>query len=58
MVFWNILSMVFLEHPIIVLNVVLCKLNSNEAFNPGEGFQVDVVFVKTPQCGSGTVWTV
>ena len=29
------------------------KLNSNEAFNPDRGFQVDVVFVSMPGPGSG-----
>ena len=29
------------------------KLNSNESFNPGRGFQVDVVFVSMPGPGSG-----
>ena len=29
------------------------KLNSNEAFNPDRGFQVDVVFVSMPGRGSG-----
>ena len=29
------------------------KLNSNEAFNPDSGFQVDVVFVSMPGLGSG-----
>ncbi|CAH3144229.1 unnamed protein product [Porites evermanni] len=29
------------------------KLNSNEAFNPNRGFQVDVVFVSMPGPGSG-----
>ena len=29
------------------------KLNSNEAFNPDRGFQVDVVFVNMPGPGSG-----
>lgn len=29
------------------------KLNSNEAFNPSQGFSVDVVFVKMPGKGKG-----
>ena len=29
------------------------KLNSNEAFNPDRGFQVDVVFVSMPDPGTG-----
>lgn len=29
------------------------KLNSNESFNPSQGFQVDVVFVRIPDKGKG-----
>ena len=36
-----------------LLEQLSAKLNSNESFSPNQSFQVDVVFVKTPQRGSG-----
>ena len=36
-----------------MLATLASKLNSNEAFNPDRGFQVDVVFVSMPGPGSG-----
>ena len=36
-----------------MLATLASKLNSNEAFNPDRGFQVDVVFVTMPGPGSG-----
>ena len=36
-----------------LLATLAMKLNSNEAFNPDGGFQVDVVFVSMPGPGSG-----
>ena len=36
-----------------MLTTLAGKLNSNEAFNPDRGFQVDVVFVSIPGPGSG-----
>ena len=36
-----------------LLATLAMKLNSNEAFNPDRGFQVDVVFVSMPGPGSG-----
>ena len=36
-----------------LLATLAMKLNSNEAFNPDRGFQVDVVFVAMPGLGSG-----
>ena len=36
-----------------LLEQLSSKLNSNESFSPNQSFQVDVVFVKTPQRGSG-----
>ena len=36
-----------------ILATLAGKLNSNEAFNPDRGFQVDVVFVSMPGPGSG-----
>ena len=36
-----------------MLATLVGKLNSNEAFNPDRGFQVDVVFVSMPGPGSG-----
>ena len=36
-----------------MLTNLASKLNSNEAFNPDRGFQVDVVFVSMPGPGSG-----
>ena len=36
-----------------MLTKLAAKLNSNEAFNPDRGFQVDVVFVSMPGLGTG-----
>ena len=36
-----------------LLAKLAAKLNSNEAFDPKQGFQVDVVIVKTPATGRG-----
>ena len=36
-----------------MLDTLAVKLNSDEAFNPNRGFQVDVVFVSMPGPGSG-----
>ena len=36
-----------------LLATLAMKLNSNEAFNPDRGFQVDVVFVSMPDPGTG-----
>ena len=36
-----------------LLHRLSSKLNSNESFNPGEGFSVEVVFVKMPGKGKG-----
>ena len=36
-----------------LLDNLAAKLNSNESFSPNQSFQVDVVFIKTPQRGRG-----
>ena len=37
-----------------LLQKMAAKLNSNESFNPSNGFQVDVVFVRMPGRGTGS----